>query len=175
MITEVESQFKEKKFQKYFKSTILFNLFSCSVVPDSLQHHGLQDTRLPCPSPSPGVVQTHVHWVSDAIQPSHPLSSPSPLAFNLSQHQGLFQWVTSLHQVAKLLEFQLQHQSFLMIDFLWGWFPLGITGLISFLSKGLLRVLSSTTGQKHQFFSVQPFLWFNWPSIHSHWKNHSVD
>ena len=56
--------------------------------------------------------QTRVHWVSDAIQPSHPLSSPSPPAFNLSQHQGLFQWVSSSHQVAKLLEFQLQHQSF---------------------------------------------------------------
>ena len=56
--------------------------------------------------------QTHVHWVSDAIQPSHPLSSPSPPAFSLSQHQGLFQWVSSSHQVAKVLEFQLQHQSF---------------------------------------------------------------
>ena len=58
------------------------------------------------------LAQTHVHWVSDAIQPSHPLSSPSPPAFNLSQHQGLFQWVSSLHQVAKILEFQLQHQAF---------------------------------------------------------------
>ena len=56
--------------------------------------------------------QTHVHWVSDAIQPSHPLLSPSPPAFSLSQHQGLFPWVSSLHQVAKILEFQLQHQSF---------------------------------------------------------------
>ena len=56
--------------------------------------------------------QTYVHSVSDAIQPSHPLSSPSPLAFNLSQHQGLFKSVSSSHQVAKVLEFQLQHQSF---------------------------------------------------------------
>jgi len=56
--------------------------------------------------------QTHVHRVGDAIQPSHPLSSSSPPAFNLSQHQGLFQWVRSLYQVAKVLEFQLQHQSF---------------------------------------------------------------
>ena len=56
--------------------------------------------------------QIHVLWVSDAIQPSHPLSSPSPPAFNLSQHQGLFKWVSSSHQVAKVLEFQLQHQSF---------------------------------------------------------------
>ena len=56
--------------------------------------------------------QSHVHWVGNAIQPSHPLLSPSPPTFNLSQHQGLFQWVSSLHQVAKVLEFQLQHQSF---------------------------------------------------------------
>ena len=56
--------------------------------------------------------QTHVHWVRDAIQPSHPLSSPSPPALNLSQYQGLFQWVSSLQQVAKVLEFQLQHQSY---------------------------------------------------------------
>ena len=55
--------------------------------------------------------QTHVHWVGDAIQPSHPLSSPSPPTFNLSQHQGLFKWVSSSHQVAKILELQLQHQS----------------------------------------------------------------
>ena len=67
------------------------------------------------------LTQTHVHWVSDDIQPSHPLSSPSPLAFILSQHQGLFKWVSSSHQVAKVLEFQLQYQSFqwiFRIDFL---------------------------------------------------------
>ena len=58
----------------------------------------------------PEPAQTHVHWVSDAIQPSHPLLSPSPPIFNLSQHQGLFQWVSSSHQVIKVLEFQLQHQ-----------------------------------------------------------------
>ena len=55
------------------------------------------------------LIQTHVHWVGDAIQPSHPLSSLSPPAFHLSQHQGLLKWVSSLHQVAKVLEFQLQH------------------------------------------------------------------
>ena len=60
----------------------------------------------------PGLSQTHVHRVGDAIKPSHPLSSPSPLAFNLSQHQGLFQWVSSSHQVVKVLELQLPHQSF---------------------------------------------------------------
>ena len=58
------------------------------------------------------LTQTHVHRVGDAIQPSHLVSSPSPPVFNLSQHQGLFKWVSSLHQVAKVLEFQLQHQSF---------------------------------------------------------------
>ena len=59
----------------------------------------------------PESTQTHVHWTSDAIQPSHPLSSPSPPALNLSQHQGLFKWVSSSHQVAKVLELQLQHQT----------------------------------------------------------------
>ena len=66
---------------------------------------------LPVHHQLPESTQTHVHRVRDAIQPSHPLSSPSSPALNLSQHQGLFQWVSSLHQVAKILEFQLQHQS----------------------------------------------------------------
>ena len=60
----------------------------------------------------PELTQTHDHWVSDAFQPSHPPSYPSPPAFNLSQNQGLFQWLSSSHQVAKVLEFQFQHQSF---------------------------------------------------------------
>ena len=60
----------------------------------------------------PELAQTHVHWLGDAIQPSYPLLSPSPPVFCLSQHQGLFQWVSSSHQVDKVLQFQLQHQSF---------------------------------------------------------------
>ena len=91
------------------------------VVQSTLTPHGLQHTRHPCPSPSLEFAQTHIHWVSDALPPSHPLSSPCPPAFNLSQHQGLFQWISSLHQVAKVLEFQLQHQSFqwiFRVDFL---------------------------------------------------------
>ena len=60
------------------------------------------------------LAQIHIHWVSDAIQPSHPPSSPSP-TFNICQHQGLFQWVSTMHQVAKVLEFQLQHHSFQLI------------------------------------------------------------
>ena len=66
---------------------------------------------LPVHHQLPEFTQTHVHWVGDAIQPSHPLSSPSLFIFNLSQHQGLFKWVGSSYQVAKVLEFQLQHQS----------------------------------------------------------------
>ena len=67
---------------------------------------------LPVHHQLPKSIQTHVHWVGDAIQPSHPVSSPSPPALNLSQHQSLFKWVSSSHEVAKVLEFQLQHQSF---------------------------------------------------------------
>ena len=76
---------------------------------------------LPVHHQLPEFTQTHVHWVGDVIQSSHPLSSPSPPAFNISQHQGLFKWVSSSHQVAKVLEFQFQHQSFQWIfraDFL---------------------------------------------------------
>ena len=67
---------------------------------------------LPVHHQLPEFIQTHVHWVGDAIQLSHHLSSPSPPALNLSQHQGLFQWVSSSHEVAKVLEFELQHQSY---------------------------------------------------------------
>ena len=76
---------------------------------------------LPVHHELPEFTQTYVHWVGNAFQPSHPLSSPSVPAFNLSQHQGLFKWVSSLYQVAEVLEFQLQHQSFqwtLRTDFL---------------------------------------------------------
>ena len=95
--------------------------FSHSVLSDSLWPHGLQHARHPCPSPNHDLAQTHVHRVSEAIQQSHPLLSPFPPIFNLSQHQGLFQWLSSSHKVSNVLEFQLQHQSFQWIfrtDFL---------------------------------------------------------
>ena len=79
---------------------------------------------LPIHHQLPESTQTHVHWVGDTIQPSHTLSSPSPPTFNVSQNQGLFQWVISSHQVARVLEFQLQHLSFQWIfrsDFLQDW------------------------------------------------------
>ena len=86
--------------------------FSCSVVSDSLQPHEPQHARPPCPSPTLGVYPNSY----PLSQWCHPIISfsavPSPLIFNLSQHQGLFKWVSSSHQVAKVLEFQLQHQSF---------------------------------------------------------------
>ena len=95
---------------------------------------------LPVHHQLPEFTQTHVHRVGDAIQPSHPLSSPSP-AFKLSQHQGFFQRVSSSHQVAKVLEFQLQHQSFQWIfrtEFLMiNWFDLLVVQRLSF--KSLLQ------------------------------------
>ena len=129
---------------------------SCPNFCDPRNH---STSALPVHHQVPEFTQTHFHWVSDAIQPSHPLSSPSPLAPNPSQHQSLFQWV----------------QSFPMSQFFaWGgqsigasasasvlpmntqdWFPLEWTGWISLQSKGLSRVFSNSTVQKHQFFWAQ--------------------
>ena len=104
------------------------------------------------------VAQTHAHWVGDTSKPSHPLSTTSPLAFNLSQHQGLFQWVSSSHQVAKVLEFQLQHQSFQWIfrtiSFRIDWLDLlAVQGTL----KSLLQHHSSKASihQCSDFFMVQ--------------------
>ena len=120
-------------------------------MPDFPVHHKLLE-----------LAQTYVHRVSDAIQPSHPLSYTSPSACNLSQHHGLFQCVCSLHQVARVLEFQLM--SVLPMN-TQDWFPLGLTGLISLQSKELSRVFSNTTVQKHQLFSAQLSLY---PNSHIH-------
>ena len=127
-------------------SLTLCNPMDCST-PDLPIHHHLLE-----------FAQTHVHWVGDTIQPSHPLSSPSPPAFNLSQHQGLFLWVGSLQQVAKVLESQLQ-QSVLPMNIQghseYSGFTLGWTWWISLLSKELSRVFSNTTVWKQQFFGTQ--------------------
>ena len=114
--------------------------------------------------------QPLVHWVSDAIQPSHPLSSLSPFTFNLSQHQELFTWVSSSHQVAKVLEFQLQHHSF-------QWTP-----RTDLLQNGLVGSPCSPRDSQEssptpQFKSINPSaLSFRHSptltSIHDHWKNH---
>ena len=119
----------------------LYDRMDCSTAGLPVRHQLLEFTQI------------HVLWVGEAIQPSHPLSSPSPPALNLSQHQSLFQWVNSSHEVAKVLEFQLQHHVLPMN--IQAWFPLGWTGWISLQSKGLSRVFSNTRVQKHQFFDAQ--------------------
>ena len=127
---------------------LLFPQFSRTVGSESLRPHELRHARPPCPSPTPRFTQTHAHWVSDAIQPSHPLSSPSPPAPDPSQHQ-VFSNESTLHmRWPKYWSF-----SFSIIP------SKEIPELISFrmdwLSKGLSRVFSNTTVQKHQFFSTQ--------------------
>ena len=115
----------------------------------------------------PEFAQTDVHWVSDVIQPSHPLSSPSPPALNLSQLRGLFQRVSSalgsqsIGASASVSILLMNSQS---------WFPLGLSGLISFLSNRLLRVFSSTRVQKHLLLGGPTLT-----SVHDCWKNHSFD
>ena len=123
---------------------------------------------LPVHHQLPEFTQIPVHQVGDAIQPSHPLSSPSPPAFNLSQHQGLFQWVSSSHQVAKVLEFQLQHQSFqwtFRIDFLYD----SLVG--SPCSPRDSQESSQTPHYKSIYFSALSFLYSSTlTSIHDYRK-----
>ena len=113
---------------------------------------------LPVPHQLLEFTQTHVHQVSDVIQPSHPLLSPSPLASNASQHQSLFQWVNSSYEVAKVLEFQL------LASFLpkksQGWSPSEWTGWISLQSKGLSRVFSNTHSSKASILQRSAFFMF---------------
>ena len=147
--------------------------FSRSVMSNSLQTHGLQHPRPPCPSPTLEFTQTHVYWVSDAIQPSHPLLSPSPPAFSLSQHQGLFQRVSFSHQASNVLEFHLQHQSFQWIfrtDFL-------KDGLVGSPCSPRDSQESSPTPQfKSINSSALNFLYSpTLTSIHDYWKNHSFN
>ena len=126
--------------------------FSRSVVSDSLWPHDHSMPGLPVHHQLPEFTQTHVLRVSDAIQPSHPLSSPSPPAPNPSQHQSPFHWVNSSHEVAKLPEFQLQHHSRQRnprADLLQN----GLFG--SPCSPRDSQESSPTPVQKHQFFSAQ--------------------
>ena len=127
---------------------------------------------LPVHHQLPKFTQTHVHWVGDAIQPSHSLSSPSPLAFNLSQHQDLFQWVSSFHQVVKVLE-EPELQSFNEYS-----------GLTSFRMHwlDLLAVQRTLRSLLQHHSSKASFLWPSHflivptlTSIHDYWKNHSLD
>ena len=135
--------------QLYF-SVWSVQLLSCPILCDPMD---CSTPGLPVHHQLPEFTQTHVHWVGDAIQLSYPLSFPSPPAFNLPQHQGLFKWVSSLHQVDKVLEFQLSATVLPMN--IQDWFPLGWTGWISLQSKGVSKAFSKTTVQKHQFFGSQ--------------------
>ena len=135
----------------------------------SLSHVQLCDP-MDCSMPGSSVLhyllefaQIHFHWVGDAIQPSHPLLPPSS-SLNLSQHQGLFQWVGSSHQVAKVLELHLQ----LPVN-IQDWFSLRWTGLIPLVFKGLSRVFNSTMIWQYQFFITQPSLWSTLLSVHDYW------
>ena len=141
-------------------------------VSDPLWPHGRQHTRPPCPSLTPRIAQTHVCWGSDAVQPSHPLPPSSLFDFSLSQHQGLFHCLlfpsggqsigTSASAWVPLMNIQ-------------GWFPLGLTGLISLLSEGLSRVFSSTTVRRYNSSAPSVLYRPALTSIHDYWKNHSFD
>ena len=139
----------------FFLSLLL--LFSHSVVSNYFQPHGLQHSRLFVLHHLPGFAQTHVHWIGDATQTSHLLQSPSPPAFNLFQHHGLFQWVIS-HRWPKYSDFSFNispsNEYSGLISFV-------MTCLISLQSKGLSRVFSNITALKQQLFGVQPSLQSN--------------
>ena len=126
--------------------------FNCLVMSDSLWPCGLQHTSLPCPSPTPGAYSNHVHWVGDAIQPISSSVVSSPPAFNLSQHR-VFSNESVLHiRRPKYWSFSFSispsNEYSRLISFRTDWW-------ISLQSKGLSRVFSNTTVQKHQFFSAQ--------------------
>ena len=140
--------------------------FSCSVVSDTLRPHRLQYTRLPGTSPTSKfeLAQTHVHWGSYTLQSSHPMSSPPPPTFNFSPASAsspVSQFFASGGQSirvsasASVLPMNIQD-----------WFPWGLTGLIFLQSKGVSRIFSNTTFQKHQFFGTQLSLWSK-PHIHT--------
>ena len=144
--------FKLKSYSVQFSSVAqlcptLCDPMNCSM-PGLPVHHQL-----------PEFTQTHVHRVGDAIQPSHTLSSPSPPAPNPSQHQGLFQWVNSSHEVDKVLEFQLPISEFLKIPMSFqDWFPLGWTDWISLQSKRLSSVFSKSINSSALTFLYSPTL-----------------
>ena len=125
--------------------------FSHSFVSDSLRPHEPQHPGFPVRHQLQESTQIHGHWVSDAIQLSHPLSSPSP-APNPSQHQGLLRWVNTTWGVQSI---RVSASASVLPMNTQDWSPSGWTGWISLQSRGLSRVFSNTTVQKHQFFGAQ--------------------
>ena len=136
-------------------------LFSHSVVSNSLWPRGQQHARLPCPSPTPEFTQTYVHWVGDAIQPSHPLLFPSPPALNLSQHQSFprSQFFASGGQSIRVSA----SVSVLPMN-IQDWFPLGWTGWIASWSKRTSRVFSNTSVESINSLALS----FDWSKSHIH-------
>ena len=152
-----------------FRTYLFLLLFSCSVMSNSMDCSML---GFPDLHNLPEFAQTHVHWVDDAIQPYHPLPPPSPLALNLSQHQSLFQWVDFLHQVAKVLELQLQLSISPSSEY---------SGLISFRIEWLdILAVQGTLKSLLQLKSIdllaRSLLYGSTlTSVHDYWKNHSFD
>ena len=167
---------------KCFQCMYVFRLnlysvqFSCSVTQPCLtlcDPMNCSTPGLPVHQQLPEFTQTHIYWVGDAIQPSHPLSSPSPPAPNPSQHQGLFQWVNSLHEVAKYWSFSFsiipskEHPG--LISFRMDWLDL-------LAVQGTLKESSPTPRFKSINSLALSFLHSpTLTSIHNHWKNHSLD
>ena len=156
----------------FIVNSVQFSLVaqSCPTLCDPIKR---STPGLPVHHQLPESTQTHVHWVSDAIPPSYPLSSPSLLTFKFSQHQGLFQWISSLHQVAKILEFQLQHQSF-------QWTPRTEPLQDGLDGSPCSPWDSQESSPTPQFKSINSLALsvLHGPtltSIHDHWKNHSLD
>ena len=151
--------------------TYLIFLFSCEVMSNSLQFHGLQHTRLLCPLPSPRVYPSLCplhHWCHPTLSSSITLFSFWLQSFPASGSSPVSQLFASGGQsirasaLASVLPMSIQ-----------GWVPLRLTGLISSLSKRLSGVFSGTTVQKHQFFSTLPSFWLT--TVHDYWKDHSLD
>ena len=134
---------------------LLLSLFSRSACPTLCHPMDCSTPGFPVLHYLPESAQTHVHWGDEAIQPSHPLSSPSPPAFNLSQHQGLFPMSRLFPSGSQSISGSASAS--VLPKTIQDWFPLGLTGL----SKGLSRVFSSMTIPKHQFFGALPSLWTN--------------
>ena len=147
-------------------------LFSHWVMSDSLHPHGLQHARLPCPSPTPGACSNSCplsQWchptISSSVVPFSCLQSfPASGSFPMSQFFSSVGQSIRVSASSSVLPINIQD-----------WFPLGLTGLISLQSKGLSRVFSSTTVQRHQFFGTQPFYCPALTSVHDYWKNHSFN
>ena len=153
--------------------TDTFLLFSWSDLSNSLQPPGLQHARLPCPSLCPGVCSNSCplsQWCHPTVSCSAASFSSCPQSLSASGSLPMSWLFSSGGQnsgtSASASVFPMNIK---------GWFPLGLTALISLLFKGLSRVLSSTTVWKHQFFCAPPSLWSNSHTIHDYWKNHSFD